>query len=170
MNLYLPHIARLGYILDPLAGEDKCNMNYTAIEFARAWLRELGDRAYIMRCDERLVRCAQDHAVFLAGRVDISPSMHIGQGGSYANQRVVEAGYPLPDWELKKNYVESCSFTWKDPGNAAISLMNHDGPHEDHMKGIGSFYSKSTVYGVGAQRETGGNTYFVFVACPPQEN
>lgn len=154
----------------PVTGQSP-RMSPNALAFVVAWMERLGDRAAIMRVDERLVRAAQDHAEYLANRVDTQPSMHIGRNVSTPNMRVRAAGYALLGWHLDGNTVESCTRTWanldEDMLEVVTSLMAHEA-HREHMNGL-NWYSGHTVYGVGAASEPSGSTYFVVDACPPPE-
>lgn len=140
---------------------DLCGLNPRAAEFAQAWLGLLDNRAKIMHCDPRLVRCAQDHAVFLDSRTgeQLKQSMHIGKNGSTANQRVRAANYKLPEWHGDGNTVECCARSGQPPAAVAVSLAAHDS-HRDPMMGIG-FWELSLIWGVGSH----GNDY-VCLVCP----
>lgn len=168
-TVFIPSIKKSGDVAAE-GGEEHFGMNEKAYQFSQGWLGLLGERAKIMVCDSRLVRCAQDHAIYLdsrtpeeiAARAHIKAAMHISRDGTMANARVVAAGYRLPShWPLNKNNVEDCARDWREPAIVAVELANHD-THHDHMYGIGGF-SILTVYGVGNC-----NLDFVIVICPPE--
>lgn len=167
-ELFLPSIANE----QPVSGQaGQWGMNDGAWHFAQVWLDLLGERAHIMRVDQRLVACAAAHAEYLDSRTpeEIASLSHIEHlmhynhhTGKRSNQRVLDAGYRLPDfWDKDKNYVESCARNNKEPAEVAVSLAYHD-THHDHMFGVG-WYAGHTVYGVGNC-----NADWVFLACPPE--
>lgn len=165
--LYLPQIANEP---DILAQGYYAGMTLRAYRFAVAWLGLLGERAKIMQVDERLVKCATDHAEFLHSRTpeeiearkDAKAAMHMSRDGTMSNARVVNAGYRLPEWwPLDKNSVEACARDWHDPAIVAVSLAHHDA-HHDIMFGIG-FWEPSVVWGAGCA----GDDYCI-VICPPE--
>lgn len=163
----MPHNVYLPQVFGPPAPG---GMNARAAAFAQAWLALLGTRAAIIRVDDRLVRCAQDHAEYLdsrtpeeiAARANVLHAMHRGRDWSWSNRRVLDAGYRLPsNYPPDKNFVESCARHWDTPAKVAVYLANHD-THYDHMHGIGG-YAASVVYGVGVA----GRDY-VALAAPPE--
>lgn len=140
-----------------------------AAAFAAIWLSRLGERSAQMVCDERLVNCAQDHAIYLDRRRDdeLLQSMHVGRAtsgtGRRSNQRVLAAGYRLPYYfEPDRNNVESCARTSGDAARA-VDILPASPPHRAHLMGLGA-YAGHTVYGIGSVNE-----YFVVVICPPVE-
>lgn len=167
MKTYLPRIQ-----IDYGSGVSTlCGMNQRSIAFVEAWLSLLGDRAKILHCDERLVQCAQDHASYLNSRTEeeiaalagVSHAMHRSRDGRLSNRRVRDAGYHLPDYYPDdKNSVESCARNDAVPDIAAKQLAEHT-EHHDHLYGIGSFFSKQTVYGVGNAGDD-----WVILICPPE--
>lgn len=167
-NVYMPQVHGNAAI----AGQGEPQpMNRSAFWFAFAWLKLLGDRAKLMRADDRLVEAAQLHAEWLAPRLDNTASNHIGAGGSMPNQRVRAAGFRLLDWHLDGNTVESLVRTWEDidedmPG-IVYRLMQHEA-HHDHLWGIG-WFSGHIVYGIGAAAEPSGSWTFVVDCCPPEQ-
>lgn len=131
-----------------------------ARQFAAAWMLALGERAKIMTRDDRLTKCAGDHADYLAQRqgAEIQQSMHIGSGGSLPDQRVRTAGYALPDhWH--SNHVESCATHTGGPQAALDMLLDSPG-HRAHLLGIGGFEGHR-VWGVGNER-----SYYVVICAP----
>jgi hypothetical protein len=136
--------------------------------FIDAWMAALGDRASIMRQDSRLTSCAQRHATYLAQRQgeDMQKSMHLGEGGSTANQRVQASGYKIPSfWSLENNNCEACA-------------VHHDGPIEALALLIGSpahrplvlgervsdwFWHHHTVFGIGVT-----SPFYVLICCVPE--
>lgn len=161
MKVYLPQV--LGNATVTVEGE--VWMNERAEAFADAWFALLPKaRQAIMRFDSRLAQCAQAHAEYLAQRTgdQLLQSMHRGEGGSYSNQRVIEAGYKLPKgYSPFSNNIESCARDHRDPATAAVSLANHE-PHRQHMLGLPGFEDR-TVWGVG----NAANDY-VFIAAPEE--
>lgn len=141
-------------------------MNARATAFAEAWIALLPEaRRNIMRFDSRLAACAQAHAEYLAQRTgdELLQSMHIGEGGSHSNGRVIESGYKLPpEYSPLANNVESCARDSRDPATVAVSLANHE-PHRQHMLGEIGFTDR-TVWAVGNCKDD-----WVFLACPPPE-
>lgn len=133
-----------------------------ALTFIDAWMQALGDRATEMRQDDRLVRCAQDHAAYLESRVgDIRQhSMHIGQNNSTPDQRVRACGYSIPShWH--SNHVESCATHTGGPLAALDMLLDSPG-HRAHLLGTGGF-ERHVVYGIANAR-----TYYVCIVCPEE--
>lgn len=131
-----------------------------AEEFIAWWLYRLGNKRAQMRQDDRLMACAQRHAEYLAQRMDISPSMHIGANGSTANERVRASGYKLPGYFLAKgNNVESCTYS-HDPIPETVDDLMASPAHHDHMTVAGWFVGH-TVYGVG-----NADAYYVVVTAP----
>jgi hypothetical protein len=149
-----------------------CGMTAEATSFAFQWLAYLGERAKLMKCDDRLVNAAQGQADFLATYLGDDPPHHIGAGGSTANQRVRASGYKLPSGQGDDNTVESMTHVWLDPATQMDrivgDLMAHEG-HHDHLWGIG-FWEPNVFYGVGFAKDTElGGWYFVIEICPPEE-
>lgn len=133
-----------------------------AAEFELEWLATLGARAKLMRPDNRLMRCAADHAAYLASRMgdQLLQSMHVGEGGSYSNGRVLASGYKLPSaYSPLRNNVESCA---RDAGgpDAALAGLLASPAHHDHLMGIGGF-SDRVVYGIGQSGDD-----WVVLICP----
>lgn len=160
MNTFLPSV----YGNAIITGEgNEYGLTARAYQFAMAWLSLLPiERRSMMRCDSRLVEAAQKHAEYLDRRQgdELLQSMHRGEGGSYSNQRVIEAGYKLPKgYSPFANNVESCARDHRDPATVAISLAGHE-PHRSHMLGLPGFEDR-VVWGVG----NAANDY-VFIAAP----
>lgn len=148
----------------PVEGEgEPCGMNGAAAKFAALWMGLLAERARTMRCDPRLVTVAQNHAAYLSGRVgeEAKQSMHIGSGGTTANQRVRQGGYHLPAWHGDNNTVECCDGHKQEAADALTSLMGSDS-HRPALLGQG-FWEDSVVFGVGS---AGG--FWVILVCPPE--
>jgi len=123
------------------------------------------DRAAIMHSDKRLRACAQAHAEYLASRTggELLQSMHIGEGGSYSNGRVLACGYQLPsDYSPTKNNVESCAYDDGSPQEVLQGLLNSPA-HRDHLLGLNGF-SDRVVYGIGHS-----GSYWVILICPKEE-
>lgn len=160
-NVYLPQV----YANDAIAGQGEPHlMNAAALAFAVAWLGLLGERRARMRCDSRLVAAAQLHADYLAQRTGdaLQMSMHRGEGGSFANERVAASGYRLPaNYDAQANNVESCARNGADPATVAITLAAHEG-HRQHMLGLGGFEGH-VVWGCGAA----GDDYVILI-CPEE--
>lgn len=132
--------------------------------FIRVWMALLGERAKVMHPNEILMRVAQEHANYLDSRVgdQLKQSMHIGINGSYPNDRVLDAGYRLPDgYRRHVNNVESCARDGRDPATVLIELANHDA-HRNHMLCINGFESH-VFYGVG---NSGAD--WVCITAPPE--
>lgn len=149
----------------PVAGP---RMSPNAQSFADAWLALLPpERRALMRYDSRLAVCAQAHAEYLAQRTgdELLQSMHIGEGESHSNGRVLAVGYRLPSgpngYSPEKNNVESCARNGDDPAQVAVSLAAHPS-HHDHMYGLNGF-SDRVVWGVGCAGDD-----YVFLACPAE--
>lgn len=138
------------------------NQVAAARQFVDAWMQALGDRAAVMVEDKRLTQCAADHADYLANRPPetMQESMHIGRGGSVADNRVRESGYKLPEhWH--GNHVESCACHHGSAGQAVAMLLDSPG-HRVHMLGEGGFVGH-TAWGVGAVPP-----FYVFLAAPKE--
>lgn len=156
MSIYLPSIH--GGAPTPIQPPDPIDA------FVDAWMHLLGSHAALMRRDDRLTHCAMQHADFLAHRTPEQEqySMHIGIGLSYPNQRVLWAGYRLPDYfRPDRNNVESCARNPADPAAVIISLANHD-THYNHLHCIRGFESH-VFWGVGHAKYD-----WVVVTCPPE--
>lgn len=139
-------------------------MNGPAARFAALWMALLGERAKLMRCDDRLVICAQNHAKYLIGRSgeQLQPSMHVGLGGTLPNKRVRQAGYRLRDWYPDDaNHVECAYRGEPEPSEALTAFMNSE-HHRPALMGEG-FFEDAVFYGVGTV-----GTDFVVLVCPPE--
>lgn len=161
MNTWLPHVPNESHATGTAI---PCVMQTHAWLMARAWMALLGERAKRMRCDERLVRVAQAHAEYLAGRIgeQLLESMHVGAGGTLSNERVRAGGYRLPSWYPQRgNHVESCARHNDDPATVIAALAAHHG-HREHLLGLGG-YENHTVYGVGHWEHD-----WVVLACPEE--
>lgn len=158
---YLPQV----YGQAAIAGQGEPHrMNGAALAFAVAWLGLLHERRALMRCDSRLVAAAQLHAGYLNSRTGdaLQMSMHRGEGGSFANERVLASGYRLPSYyEAQANNVESCARNGADPATVAITLAAHEG-HRQHMLGLDGFEGH-VVWGVGCA-----GADYVCLVCPEE--
>ena len=137
-------------------------MKGEAATFAELWLRAMGDRGEAMRCNEKLVQAAQNHADYLAERDDNRVSMHVGRNGSTPNQRVRATGYRLPDAHGDNNTVESACRTPRGPAQA-LRLLLDSKPHRAHLLREG-FFAGHVAFGVGYA----GPKWFVIVTAPPE--
>lgn len=152
---YLPLVANGIYTTT-----EGIKMPVRAMEFARAWMELLGEREEWLILDARLCNAAQRQADWLSVHDFVPGHPHEGEWGNNANQRVLDAGYPLPDWyTLDKNFVESVTRDWGTPEQAAIGLAN-DTLHFDHMHFEG-WFSAHTRWGVG-----NAETYYVCMTAP----
>ncbi len=168
-RLYMPAI----HAGAAIAGQGEPSpMNRRAALFAAAWMALIGEKANRMVLDDRLCRCAQSHAEYLASRTPeeiaarahVKAAMHMSRDGRMSNQRVIDAGYKLPDYYPRdRNNVESCARSENDPAQVAINLAAHD-THHDHMMLIGDSFGRQTVWGVGCA----GNDY-VALTAPAEE-
>ena len=128
------------------------------VQFARLWAEALGERRKLMRRDERLMACAQEHADYLAGREDMQVSLHVGASNSTPDARVRAAGYPLPDhWQT--NHVESCSVNHGSAADAVERLLLSPS-HRMHLLGENGFQSHKT-WGIGNN-----GPFWVVLICP----
>lgn len=150
MNIYLPTV-------------HGNRNNLRVVEFAYAWWVALGERSRSMQKDDRLMQVAQKHAEFLAKRrgEEVLQSMHFGEGGSTANERVRDGGYDLGGLSLVGNNVESCSSNWGTPTDALEALLLSPS-HRMHLLGENGFW-RYTVYGIGNAHD-----YWVVIICPPE--
>lgn len=130
-------------------------MSPNAATFADAWMQALGERAFLMRVDERLVRAAELHAAYLDSRTEqeiaerdhIPHASHYGRDWSTANERVRRAGYALPDYYPKQgNNVESNARNL-DPIDALNRLLDSEF-HGPHLRGEGG-YARQVYWGCG---------------------
>lgn len=161
MKTYLPNIR------NELAAVQ--GMNSNAVSFTDAWMQVLGARAKSMRVDERLVKVANDHALYLSQRTpeeiealpDDGHGSHVGRGNSTPNQRVEAAGYRLPEWHGDGNTVEFNVRTHKGPLRALELYMGSDA-HRPALMGE-DFWEPATVYGIGFV-----GSDWVFICCPPE--
>jgi hypothetical protein len=159
VNVWLPAI--YGGQLAP--APDYCGMSIAAVRFVYFWLSALGERRKDMGCDARLVRAAQRHADFLSSREDTTPSLHIGENGSSANERVRAEGYRLPDWFREVgNSVESCAVNNGQPQDAVERLLLSPS-HRVHLLREGGF-SEHRIFGVGVTFP-----YYVVLSAPAEE-
>lgn len=100
-----------------------------------------------------LASVARERAEDMAARHYFS---HVDPEGIGANQKVVQAGYPLPSFYLGKpanNFIESIS-AGRPSGRAAIEALIVDRGastpgHRIHLLGLNDFYGKHTEIGVG---------------------
>lgn len=134
----------------------------TLDEFARLWLPMLGEKADDMVLDDRLVKCATDHAAYLASRTgdELEQNMHVGRGHSTPNERVRAVGVTLPSyWPQKGNQVESCARTHKGTARA-LQLWIESPAHHDHVLHEG-WFSEHIMWGFANADDD-----YVFLACP----
>lgn len=144
--------------------EYACGMNLLSYNFSVIWMKALGDRASLMRCDNRLVVAAQKQTEFLAHRLGdaMQQSMHIGPSGNMPNDRVRAEGYSLPDWfPSRTNNVESAVVISNVPQEALDSLFASP-EHYNHLTGQGWFESE-TVYGIGNTER-----FWIIDIAPPE--
>lgn len=136
MKMFLPQVANE----HPITGEGEL-MSPNTQAFAEAWMKLLGTRANLMAISDKLNRCAFLHAQYLDSRRgdELLQSMHIGRGGSYPNDRVLDIGYRLPrGYKRGVNNVESCARDPRDPATVLTELAAHD-THYEHMHCLGGF-------------------------------
>jgi hypothetical protein len=139
-----------------------------AREFVALWMQALGDRAAMMREDARLTLCASEHAIYLANRSDMTPSMHIGRNNSTPNERLAASGYKMPDWwSLDRNNCEACSVHHGDERISsplgALELMIDSPAHRPLVLGERVndwFWHLHTVWGAG-----NAGPFYVLVVC-----
>lgn len=114
--------------------------------------------------DDRLMRCAQDHAAWLATGARQPDTLHRDALGRMSNDRVRAYGYRLPDWyDAGINLVESIGVNWQV--REKMVRMLHDSPyHHDHMTGKGWFFAEQTRVGVGYASDRA-----VFLSAPPEK-
>lgn len=132
--------------------------------FIRVWMALLGERAKVMRPHDILMRVAQEHANYLDSRTgdQLQQSMHVGRNNSMPNDRVLDAGYVLPEKYYRGvNNVESCARDPRDPAIVLVELANHDA-HYNHLHCVNGFESH-TVYGVANVGDD-----WVVLVCPPE--
>lgn len=161
MKTYLPNIR------NELAAVQ--GMNSNAVSFTDAWMQVLDARAKLMRVDERLVRVANDHALYLSQRTpeqiealpDDGHGSHVGLNNSTPNQRVRAAGYRLPESHGGGNTVEFNARTHKGPLRALELYMGSDA-HRPALMGE-NFWEPATVYGVANVGDD-----WVVLVCPPE--
>lgn len=158
-ELYLPFVARPG---QPTAqGRDEpIRMALLAQWVAAPWQER---RAMVV--DERLMRCAQDHAAWLATGARMPDTLHRDGLGRMSNDRVRAYGYALPEWyDAGVNWVESIGVNWEVLEKMVQMLF--DSPwHHDHIVGAGWFFGEQTRIGVGYADDRA-----VFVSAPPEES
>jgi len=100
-----------------------------------------------------LAKVARERAEDMAARHYFG---HVDPDGIGANQKVVQAGYPLPSFYLgnpANNFIESIS-AGRQSGRAAIEALIVDRGaatpgHRIHLLGLNDFYGKHTEIGVG---------------------
>lgn len=164
VKLYMPQV----FGNAPAGQGEVVHMTPRAAEFAQVWMARLGDRAARMRVDSRLVKCAQEHALFLSQRTgaEAEQSMHIGKFGTLPNERVLAVGYELPDfYRPHANNVESCAADHRGP-DVAVEMLLASPSHRPMMMGervSDWFWHRHVVWGVGHSM----NFYTVLV-CPPE--
>lgn len=159
------HVVRLPAIHNDPSVTTQGDLSPNAQLFAQAWMTLLGKRADIMIYDSRLAQCAQDHAEYLCKRTgdELLQSMHRGNGGSYPNDRVLDAGYRLPrGYDRGANNVESCARDGGDPATVLVTLAGHE-THYAHMHCVNGF-EWHIYWGVG----NCGDDY-VALTAPPME-
>lgn len=139
-----------------------------AATFISAWMARLGERAKLMVRDDRLVRCAQQHATWLAQRQgeDMQKSLHIGKDGTTPNTRVTRAGYKIPSWwDWENNNCEACAVHHDGP-LAALDMLIASPAHRPLLLGERAndwFWHRHTVWGVGVTAP-----FYVLVVAPPE--
>ncbi len=122
------------------------------------------------RCiwDERLAKCAQEHAIDMATRGYFS---HLTPEGVNANKRARLAGYALPNWyDDDKNYIESIAGGQDTAGIAWAMLLNSP-VHRTHLLGLTKFYAEQTFVGTGfayVPTSTQFKRCYVIVSAPPE--
>lgn len=137
-----------------------------ARQFVTAWMLALGERAAIMRQDDRLTNCARIHANYLANREDMTPSMHIGANNSTPNQRLIASGYRPPSfWKPERNNCEACAVHHAGPVDALIMLL--DSPtHRPILLGekvSDWFWHLHTQWGL-----ANAAAFYVLICAPPE--
>lgn len=142
-----------------------------AAEFVRLWLDVLPpERRALVRADSRLMRCAEQHAQYLASRTPeeiaerahVPNATHYGRDWSTPNERVRASGYRLPrEYPEKGNHVESNATTCVDAKQALAVLLKSDS-HRPHLLGEVGFTDR-VVYGCGNS-----GSAWVYLGCPPE--
>jgi hypothetical protein len=136
--------------------------------FIDAWLARLGERAKLMQPDLRLMRCAQEHATWLAQRQgeEMQKSLHIGKDNSTSNQRVAASGYKLPGfWDLANNNCEACAVHHDGPVEA-LQLLLDSPAHRPLVLGekvSDWFWHHHVTWGLGVTPP-----FYVLICAPPE--
>lgn len=152
-DIYIPYVPTRKRLAD------KCGMYPEAAEFVMLWLNHPEQRRTGVKCDNRLVKAAQAHAEWLAQQRTEGawqggfPDLHIGEGGSTANERIRAQGYDLPEvgYEERGNQVESISI--RNPEvvgvDGILAALLASEAHRVHLLGDGPFFEGQTRIGVG---------------------
>lgn len=145
-------------------GTNHCGMNGPVAHFVALWMGVVGERSSLMRCDERLVLAAHNHAQYTNKYADtaLEQDLHRGLAGSTPNQRVRQSGYLLPATHGDDNTVESIM---RVSGSApyALQMFLESPACRPLLLGEGFWYD-SRVYGVGNSGDI-----WVVVVCPREE-
>ena len=115
--------------------------------------------------DPRLCSAARKHAEDTQRRRFFA---HKNPDGVNSNQRVINAGYPLPsNYDPTQNYVESMAGSVVDTAADALNLWRNSPAHATHVFGKNDFYRAQVVLGVGQAPATGlGYATYVFISAP----
>jgi hypothetical protein len=115
--------------------------------------------------DPRLCRAARAHAVDTQQRRFFG---HVNPDGANANQRALQAGYPLPaHYSPSQNFIESMAGSVAGTPADALAMWRNSAAHAPHVFGQVSFYREQVVLGVGHAPASGhGYATYVFLSAP----
>lgn len=155
---FVPLTAKSG-----LFSEDECSLNPTAAYTLRLIREASWQRRDELACHPLLALAAQRKAQDMLNRRYFG---HTSPTGMTANQNVLSVGYPLPDYYVLDNNVESIGLNFPSP-QAMIDAWAFSPSHGPHLTGSHAFFAEQTCGGVGfAQGAASRGVYYVFISAP----
>lgn len=121
-----------------------------------------------MVLDPRLCAAARKHAADLQARRYFA---HRNPDGVDANQRALDAGYPLPpNYDPEQNFIESIAGSTADKAADVVARWKKSPAHATHVFGKHEFYRGQVVIGIGHAPRSGlGYATYVFLSAPLPE-
>lgn len=118
-----------------------------------------------MVLDPRLCAAARKHAADMQARRYFA---HRNPDGVDANQRALDAGYPLPPiYDPEQNFIESIAGSTADKAADVVARWKKSPAHATHVFGKHEFYREQVVIGIGHAPRSGlGYATYVFLSAP----